>query len=241
LNRIAHRGSKVLRLWDIPMNFMQWLNSLDELLFELLSWLIFFPITLWRVIRHPLSMMAYAETQLALPDDDQYADTVSPPIFLVLSLLISQALELTLVGANVIVQSRHGLASLVDDNTSLLLLRLILFGVFPLLMATRLVRKRGSGLDRKTLKPAFYAQCYLAAPFALTIGIGATMITQPWDRVRLAGLAIMAIALIAYGTVQTRWFAEQLAQSRARSFIHASFGMVESVVFAMFMTWLFTL
>jgi hypothetical protein len=97
---------------NAPMNFMQWLNSLDELLFEILSWVIFFPITLWRIIRHPLSMMAYAEAQLALPEDDQYGDALSPPIFLVLSLLLAQALELTLVGTNAIVRSRHGLASL---------------------------------------------------------------------------------------------------------------------------------
>ena len=223
------------------MNFMQWLNSLDELLFEILSWVIFFPITLWRIIRHPLSMMAYAEAQLSLPEDDQYGDALSPPIFLVQSLLLAQALELTLVGTNAIVRSRHGLASLVDDNTSLLLLRLILFGVFPLLMASRLVRKRGAGLDRKTLKPAFYAQCYLAAPFALTLGIGGTMITQPWDRVRIAGLAVIVIALLAYGMVQTRWFAEQLGQSRVRGFVHASFGMVESSVIATLVALLFTL
>ncbi len=211
---------------------MQWLNSFDELLFEVLSWLVFFPVTLWRVVRHPLSMMAYAEAQLALPDDDQYSDTVSPPIFLVLSLLIAQALELALTGTNAIVQNRHGLASLVDDNTSLLLLRLILFGIFPLLMATRLVRKRGAGLDRKTLKPAFYAQCYLAAPFALALGAGATMVTQPWDWVRLAGLGMMGTALLVYGVVQTRWFATQLAQSAPRAFVNASFGMIESVFLA---------
>ena len=223
------------------MNFMQWLNSLDELLFEILSWVIFFPITLWRIIRHPLSMMAYADAQLALPEDDQYGDALSPPIFLVLSLLLSQALELTLVGTNAIVRSRHGLASLVDDNTSLLLLRLILFGIFPLLMATRLVRKRGEGLDRKTLKPPFYAQCYLAAPFALTLGIGGTMMTQPWDWVRFAGVVVAVVALLAYGIVQMRWFATQLAASRGRAFVHASFGMVESIVIATGVAWLFSL
>lgn len=28
------------------MNFMQWLNSLDELLYEVVSWIVFFPVTL---------------------------------------------------------------------------------------------------------------------------------------------------------------------------------------------------
>lgn len=51
------------------MNFVQWLNSLDELLYELMSWFVFFPVTLWKVLRHPLAMMRYAEDQLKLDDD----------------------------------------------------------------------------------------------------------------------------------------------------------------------------
>lgn len=33
------------------MDFMKWLNSLDELLYEVMSWLVFFPLTLWRALR----------------------------------------------------------------------------------------------------------------------------------------------------------------------------------------------
>ena len=49
---------------------MKWLNSLDELLFEVMSWLIFFPLTLWRTLAQPLTMMAYADEQFALPEDE---------------------------------------------------------------------------------------------------------------------------------------------------------------------------
>ncbi|MGY4397230.1 hypothetical protein ACVWZA_002424 [Sphingomonas sp. UYAg733] len=48
------------------MNFVQWLSSLDDLLYELMSWIIFFPVTLWRIVRHPLKTMQYAEAQLLL-------------------------------------------------------------------------------------------------------------------------------------------------------------------------------
>lgn len=48
------------------MNFVQWLNSLDEFLYELMSWIVFLPVTIWKILRHPLSTMEYAEAQLAL-------------------------------------------------------------------------------------------------------------------------------------------------------------------------------
>lgn len=55
---------------------MKWLNSLDELLFEVVSWLVFFPLTLWRTPVRPMAIMAYADEQLAQPDDEQYAAAV---------------------------------------------------------------------------------------------------------------------------------------------------------------------
>lgn len=46
------------------MYFMKWLSSLDELLYEVISWLVFYPLTLWRTCTRPLGMMDYADAQL---------------------------------------------------------------------------------------------------------------------------------------------------------------------------------
>jgi hypothetical protein len=145
------------------MNFVQWLSSLDELLYELMSWIIFFPLTLWRIVRHPLKTMHYAEEQLLLDPERQYRGSVSPPIMLMLTIVIVQGLSLALDGPNSIVSSRHGLAGLVNDNTTLLLLRVILFGTFAIILATRKVQRSDLDVDRDTLKPAFYAQCTTAS------------------------------------------------------------------------------
>lgn len=48
---------------------MKWLNSLDELLYEVMSWLLFFPITLWRATFHPLDLMSQIDGEVALPED----------------------------------------------------------------------------------------------------------------------------------------------------------------------------
>ena len=212
------------------MNFMLLLKSLDDLLFEIMGWLVFYPITFWRTIRHPWKMMDYASRELRTPEETQYDDTLSPPLFLLLTLLLSHAIELALVGESSIVGSKHGLAALVKDDTSLLLMRLLIFSIFPLIMAVRLVRKQKGGLNRETLRRPFYAQCFLAGPFALAFGLGGLISQLAWHWAPLAGLALMVVAFGWYGGLQARWFSRKLHVSIARGFWIASVGMVECVV-----------
>lgn len=212
------------------MHFMGLLKSLDELLYEVMSWLIFYPVTLWRVLRRPLTMMDYSDRELHQSAAEQYTDTLTPPLFLLLSLLLSHALELAFIGNNAIVRSNHGLAALVNDDTSLVLLRLVIFSVFPLIFAVRLVRAQHKHLTRESLRPAFYAQCYAAAPFALTIGITSLLTTtHHWSWAQPAGLTLTALTLFVYGTVQARWFAQHLRRSTLAGFGHASIAMVVSL------------
>ncbi|RYI36154.1 MAG: hypothetical protein EON48_00175 [Acetobacteraceae bacterium] len=212
------------------MTFMQLLKSLDDLLFEIMGWLVFYPITFWRTIRHPWKMMDYASRELHTPEEKQYDDTLSPPLFLLLTLLLSHAIELAVVGESSLIESKHGLAALVNDDTSLLVLRLLVFSVFPLIMAVRLVRKLKGGLNRETLRKPFYAQCFLAGPFALLMGLGGLISQLAWSWAHVTGLALMAVAFLWYGGLQTRWFSHKLRVSMARGFWIASVGMVECLV-----------
>lgn len=223
------------------MNFVQWLNSLDKLLYELMSWLVFFPVTLWRIVRAPLTTMSYAEDQLKLPPDRQFRGTVNPPITLVLTLVLSQAIDLSLHDVNPIVASKQGLAGLVNDNTTLLSLRLVLFGIFPLALATHKVRRSGVPLDRDSLQAPFYAQCFAIAPFALAISIGLTLAVQPNLVLRGVGVAAMCLAALYYGIVETRWFHRELKQSYLHAFLDTMICTVESLLFALGFAMLFTL
>jgi hypothetical protein len=213
------------------MNFMQFLKSLEDLLYEVVVWLVFYPITLWRTLRHPWSMMKYADTELSDDEDQQYTDTLSPPIFLLLSLLLSHCIELATVGQNPLVGDKRGLASLITDDTSLLLLRMVFFSIFPLVMSVRLLRMRKVKLTRRSLKRPFYAQCYPTAVFALVLGIGA-LVTQlhRGPIVTLIGAGIALVALLWFGGLQAGWYRKMLKISWARGFFLASIGMVEGVL-----------
>lgn len=211
------------------MNFVQLLRSLDELLYELMSWVLFYPVTLWRTVRRPISTMIYAVDQLLLPEDTQYRATVSPPVMLILSVVLGQMIDLALHGTNPIVASQHGFAALISDNTTLLLFRITLFGMFPLVLATRHVSRSEFDLDRDTLKGPFYAQCFAMAPVALAFTLGTSLLVQDSASERLWGGLSFGFALVFFFVVEVRWFRIQLKQSIARSIFDVSRGLMESL------------
>ena len=212
------------------MDFLKLIQSLDELLYEIMSWLIFYPVTLWRALTRPLRMMDYSEAELGDAAGQQYTDTLSPPLFLMLTLALSHGIELSTVGESSTVLDKTGLGALIRDDSSLILLRVAFFSIFPLVMAARLVRARSVKLDRETLKAPFYSQCYVTAPFAMMVtGASILMRTEVVESL-LAGFALLVFALLWFGSLQILWFAQHLRSGHLRAAGHASRAMVEALI-----------
>jgi hypothetical protein len=220
------------------MGFLSLLRSIEDLLYELMTWLLFYPRTLWQVIRHPVRMAAYSDTEQKDTPEEQYTDTLSPPLFLVLSILIAHAIELSLhtrIGA-----PREGFAkSLLSSQENLLFLRCILFSIYPLTFASTLVMRSEHDLDRNTLRGPFFSQCYLAGLFALLLSVGTILAQLQDQRLLVAAMGVTLLGLVWYITVQAIWFRDHLALSRGRSasiaivtFFKASF--VNSLVSGLF-------
>ena len=186
---------------------MKWLNSLDELLYEVMSWLLFFPLTLWKATVHPIATMDAIDREAALPDEAQYAAILSPPLFLALALLIGHGVATALGQTDAIIANRHRLAAMVTDTASALVLRVIVFAAFPLFLAARAVRCRGVPLDRTTLRRTFYAHCYPAAVFALGISTGTSLALDGHALAWTIGQALVVLALGFYWLVAIGWFA----------------------------------
>ncbi|MET0372610.1 MAG: hypothetical protein ABW039_14700 [Sphingobium sp.] len=222
------------------MDFMKWLNSLDELLYEVMSWIVFFPKTLWRTIRRPIAMMDYADSQLVLPQEEQYAAALSPPLFLALAVMVAHAASAAMGEPDLILANNHGLAASINDQTSALLLRLVIFAAFPLLMALRLLRRKGQELERNTLRQPFYAQCYPAAAFALGFSLGMSLILLAWAPARIAGQLLAGAAVMQFLIVEMRWFASQLGIGRLKALGAAMIGLVEGFVLLFVVGYLFT-
>jgi len=187
------------------MDFMKLLKSLEELLYEVMVMLVFYPRTLYLTVRHPQRMMDYADTELGDVQSDQYNDTLSPPLFLMICLVLSHLIELAL--------PTSGLATLpgfLRDDQNLLMFRVFMFSLLPLILSLRLLDKLGIALDRETLRPVFYSQCFVTAPMALAIGVS-TVFWQAGGEttVRVAQVGFCG-TLVWYLAQQTLWFRTKL-------------------------------
>ncbi|HAF43095.1 MAG TPA: hypothetical protein DCG90_15250 [Sphingobium sp.] len=212
------------------MDFMKIIESLDEALYTVMGWLVFYPITFWRILVRPLHMMAYADREVSDRPENQYDDAIRPPLFLFLTLLISHGIETVVAGQNPLLADRHGLAAMVDSDLALLTLRLILFSLFTLMMAVRLLRRQGVRLTQENLRRPFYGQCFTAAPLALFVGLGALLAESHVPMGRSGGLALVLAAFGWYLSVQSLWFSRKLDISLLRGFGQAltasSFALV---------------
>ncbi len=208
------------------MDFMKILKSLEVFVFEIIAWLVFYPLTMWKVLTRPAHMMKYADDELDDSPEDYYSDMLSPPIFLAITIGLAHLLEL---GMHV---ETH-LPGALDTEQNLLGYRILVFSIFPLVMSLRLLRKRHVKLDRKTLKPPFFSQSFVIAPYAFLLGIAPLLTAEymgPGMQSLLVMLGIIALATVWYLILQARWFALELRISVARGAWHAILAFVQGVV-----------
>jgi hypothetical protein len=199
------------------LNFFQIIRSLEELLYEAMTWLLFYPVTLWRCLTRPLEVMRYTTEELLEAPEERFTESVSPPLFLMLSVLLAHLVEVS-VGIRIPTENAGEMGkAIIGSEQNLLLFRSFVFALFPLVMATGVVLRKGLKLDRDTLKGPFYRQCYFAGPYCLFVSSGLVLSRHPDPRLHVAGLAIAALATLWYLQVEIRWLRLELAHSWPRA------------------------
>jgi hypothetical protein len=209
------------------MDFYKLVQSLDELVYEVMSWLIFYPITMWRMLRHPLKTMKAAELQLREPQENQFDKLLAPPLFLLLTLLLVHAVELATIGQNEHVTSTQGFNSLISSDQSLIAFRILTFSILPLAAAVRLLRANKLEIGRDALRAPFFAQSFAAALFALLWSTASLIARENFEFGGAAHLAILAVALVWIFVVEVHWFAAELNAPLKRGILHAAIMMTE--------------
>lgn len=191
------------------MPFLVFLKSFEVLLFEIMSWIIFYPRTLWRTGRHPLRMMDRSEQDLKLPPEQQFRDIISPPIFLLLTVVAAHAFEVAVVGNSPLIDNGIGLAALIQDNTGLILFRLIAFSSLPIIAGAFALGVLRRPLDRSTLQPLFYAQCFVTTPVVLICSIAETLTRLPQPAANIPATFLFVSASLFYIGVEAAWFTRE--------------------------------
>jgi len=209
------------------MDFLHIFRTIEGLLYEIMGWLVFYPRTLWRSIRHPAEMMRYSEAEQTEQAEQQYSDSLSPPLFLLLSILIAHAIEVAMHEKIVL---HGGLAGeLVKSHEYLLMLRAIAFSIVPLMFAVALLKRLGQRIDREKLRGPFYSQCYVAAPFALAFGLSSVAMRSHIHPLQIAGGVAATAAIGWYLWLQTRWLSTHLDISTGRSVLIALWTALKAI------------
>ncbi|WP_260483727.1 hypothetical protein [Sphingomicrobium flavum] len=198
------------------MDFYKLIKSLDELVFEVLSWLLYYPLTLWRMASAPFVTMSEVERELTEDEEHSFDEVLGPPLFLAITLGLLHLWEL--VEGLEVAETSGGLGGFLADDKNLLAFRIILFGILPLIAAIRTLRHRGQPLQKGILRAPVYAQCYAAAVFAILFN-APLFIAQELDGEMAGWTALLGVtfAMLWLGWVETRWFHRSLGISRLRA------------------------
>jgi hypothetical protein len=213
------------------VDFIKVIRSIEELLYEVMSWLVFYPRTMWRILAHPAATTVYSDAEQGDDPAEQYTETLSPPLLLMLTILIAHGFELGMGTKLPQVKTALGKA-LLGTEQNLLMLRALMFSVFPLAAATTLVRRRQLDLDRKALRAPFFSQCYLTAPFALAISVAGIVMRAELAAARLAAEALFVLGCAWYLGAETGWFRRQLDVSTGRAFLVALEALSQASLYA---------
>jgi hypothetical protein len=208
------------------LDFVAIIRSLEEFLYELVSWLIFYPRTLWRVIVNPTLMTIYSDDEQDDPAPKRYEDALSPPLLLMLTLILCYVIE-TAVGLHVPHSDNPAAKVILGSAQNLLMLRAVLFSTIPLYIAARMLARKGKPIDRSSLRMPFYAQCYLAAPLVLAFSLTGIAYRLPGY---VPATVLFAIGgLIWFIWAETVWLARMEALPRSRALLQA-IGLVATSV-----------
>jgi hypothetical protein len=194
------------------LDFIGIIRSLEELLYEVMSWLIFYPRTLWRPFRDPVAVTAYSDAEQNDRPAEQYTETLSPPLLLMITMVLTYALSRGIGNLEPRATTEVG-KEIVNSAKNLLLLRALIFAVIPLVISVIALTRNGTPIDRTTLRRPFYGQCFLVTPFALLLQTAIAIQRLPgWGNA--AGITLALLAFLWFGWAQTGWFAARLAVPR---------------------------
>ncbi|WP_158884099.1 hypothetical protein [Rhodanobacter sp. L36] len=176
---------------------MKILRSFEEFLYEIMSWLVFYPRTLFRILRHPVAMADYTLREMGKEQDRQFAEAISPPLTLILSLLLAHVAELIFAPPMAYPHNRIGQA-IFGSEQGLLLFRCVCFSAYALVAAAWTMYRTRQRVDRDTLRGPFYIQSYLAAPFAILFSLSSLVAREGGHTLHIAGLVLCIASVVWY-------------------------------------------
>ena len=184
------------------MDLVRLLRSLEEFLYELIGWFVFYPRTLWRIIFHPGAMATYTRTELLKPAENQFKDTISPVLMLILSVAIAHVFELA-ARVSMPVATSPARQFLFGSEQGILLTRSAVFGIYALGASLGTLRRKRLPVTRDALREPFSVQAFLVTPFVIFLSIGGLMVRTNSSRFEIVGSVVSGAAVVWYVFART--------------------------------------
>ncbi len=211
------------------MDFLKILKSLEDFVYEALIWIILLPRTLGRILLRPRRMALYAAGELGKDDEDRFNDEITPPLLLILCVMISHWIDLG-IRAQVPANSGSLAGVILGSEQNLLLYRTIAFGIWALAGAVCFLLHTGQPIGRNNLRVPLYEQCYLVAPFALVFSISTSLILMG-DQWEMIGVGGACLAMLWFWIVQIDWVRSRTNVPIWRSVIAATLIVLSGSLF----------
>lgn len=223
------------RLSTAGMDLIRLLRSLEEFLYELVGWLVFYPRTCWRVLVRPGAIALYTRRELARDAEQRFSDAISPVLMLILSVVIAHALEMALRMAPPTLGSPVG-QLLFSNEQGLLLTRSAVFCVYALGAALGTLRRQRLAVNRETMREPFSIQAFIACPFVLGLALAQAAASPAAHAGPFAAPLLGTLTVIWYLWARTQAFVALNGGSSLRAFasVLASFVLTTMVVVAFF-------
>lgn len=195
------------------MDFVGAMKAIEQFAYELMSWVLFYPLTIARVLFRPVAMMDYVIAESAKDESEGFSNAMRPTLFLVLSLSIGAVLvPFSPQEIATLSQGRIGKA-ITESWVALIFLRTVLFTFFPIAGALIYDIFTPGEVSRQTLRLPFTQQCYILAPFALIVSPCMVLMGRGSDGATIA----FAVALTWLVVAQFLFFRRQAQFGRLTS------------------------
>lgn len=199
------------------MDFYKLMKSLDALIYEVLTWLLLYPMTLYWMLRQPVRTMAAAERDVTADPEHQFVDMLGPPLFLAITIGLIHLVELST--HNVMPEGITGaVADFLSDDTNNIAFNILMFALLPMITAIVALRRRRAAVSSQTLRGPVYAHCYSAAILAVSFSASSLVGKLAGEGGSTWSGAILMLGILWWGWVTARWFHREGGLSRWRAF-----------------------
>ena len=184
------------------MDILSLSKVIEKGVFEILMWILFFPLTLVRMVFRPRRTLVYVRQEVARThqeggdDDESFESAIRPALFLFLSVVIAAVLvPLTPEEIADYQQSDLG-QTLLKSWISLVAYNTVIFAILPLTGAVLLDLLTPGRMTRRTLRLPFDQQCYIGAPSMFGVMAWVALTPAMDERVALFWMVGLIIWLI---------------------------------------------